>query len=653
MNNFISGILSSGNAVPFTHVTRAVGLAVTLPLAAFQVWLAIWGVLTPIQIGLAFMIPMLIVATLTTGPRPDSVRIGWFEVALAVAVAAAGGYLLTQSVRFSTWILGISRFETLDLIAGAIMMLVVLIMMKRRVGFGMTFIVLLLMAYLAFGHLLGGFFYHRRFSIAEIIEQSIISFNGGLFGTPVAAAALYVYLFVVFGKILQASGGGQFFFQLAASVTGRLRGGVAKVAVVSSGLFGMISGSPTSDVVTTGSITIPMMKRLGYPPHAAAAIETVSSVGGSFLPPIMGAVVFLMVEFTGIGYGNIVSASIVVALLYYLGVLSQVHFYSVRHNFGAFDEHIPRASKVLREGWIFLLPIALLVYLIETGRSAQFSVVIAIAVVIVLSWFNRDRENQLGPKRFVLLLVEATAMMAPLIAAVAGAGLVELVLNVTGLGSKLSFVMFEMADGNRALILLLAAFVTIIFGMGMPVPAVYALAAILLAPGMTSAGFGLLEAHMFLVWFSVASHVTPPIAIAAYVAATIAAADPIRTSLWAAKFGLLVFLLPFAFILRPGLLMQGDLFTILGDVVIVTGALLFMAPAAIGFYTRLLPAWLRAVLLACGIISMLGAAVPVVAWGCVAAGLALLLASKRFNAGTTGQMAESADVASDKANKRV
>lgn len=630
MRSFLAGLLSAGRGVPFTPATRLVAVVLALPLAVFQVWLAIWGVLTPIQIGLVFMIPMLIIATLTSGPRPDSTRVGWFEYAMAVAVAVAGAYLLTQSVRFSTWILGLSRFGTVDLVAGAVLMLVVLVIMKRRVGPGMTLIVLVLMGYLAFGHHLGGFLYHRPFSAAEIIEQSVISVNGGLFGTPVAAAALYVYLFVVFGKILEASGGGRFFFEFAAAIAGRLRGGVAKVAVVSSGLFGMISGSPTSDVVTTGSITIPMMKRLGYPAHAAAAIETVASVGGSFMPPIMGAVVFLMVEFTGISYGDIVSSSIVLALLYYLGVMAQVHFYSVRHDLGAFEGEIPRIPRVLREGWMFLIPIAGLVYMIEAGRSAQFSAVVAIALVIGLSWFSRLRENRIGPRRLVDLLVEATAMMAPLIAAVAGAGLVEQVLNVTGLGSKVSFVMFEFAAGNKALILLLAAGVTIIFGMGMPVPAVYALAAILLAPGMTGAGFGILETHLFLVWFSVASHLTPPVAIAAYVAAAIAGSEPMRTSIWAARFGLLVFLLPFTFVLRPGLLIQGDLASILGDVVVVTAALSFMAPAVVGFFGTVLAGWLRVLLLACGAIALFGAAMPWLAWSAVVLGLALLLSSTFF-----------------------
>lgn len=619
--------------MPFTPTTRLVAVVLALPLAAFQVWLALWGVLTPIQIGLVFMIPMLIIATLTSGPRPDSTRVGWFEYAMAVAVAVAGTYLLTQSVRFSTWILGLSRFGVADLVSGAVLMFVVLVIMKRRVGPGMTLIVLLLMAYLAFGHVFDGFLYHRPFSAAEIIEQSVISVNGGLFGTPVAAAALYVYLFVVFGKILEASGGGRFFFDLAAALTGRLSGGVAKVAVVSSGLFGMISGSPTSDVVTTGSITIPMMKRLGYPAHTAAAIETVASVGGSFMPPIMGAVVFMMVEFTGISYGDIVSSSIVLALLYYVGVMAQVHFYSLRYDLGAFEGEIPRIPRVLREGWMFLIPIAALVYLIEAGESAQFSAVVAIALVIGLSWFSRLRENRIGPRRMVDLLVEATAMMAPLIAAVAGAGLVEQVLNVTGLGSKVSFVMFEFADGNKALILLLAAGVTVIFGMGMPVPAVYALAAILLAPGMTGAGFGMLEAHLFLVWFSVASHLTPPVAIAAYVAAAIAAAEPMRTSIWAARFGVLVFLLPFAFVLRPGLLMQGDTATILGDVVIVTAALAFMAPAVVGFFRTVLSGWLRVLLLGFGVVALFSAAMPWLAWSAAVAGLILLLSSTFFDAG--------------------
>jgi len=493
--------------------------------------------------------------------------------------------------------------------------------------------VVVLLAYLFWGHHLGGVLYHRRFGPAEIVEQSVISVNGGLFGAPVSAAALYVYLFVVFGKILEVSGGGQFFFDVAARFAGRQTGGVAKVAVVSSGLFGMISGSPTSDIVTTGSVTIPMMKRLGYPAHAAAAIETVASVGGSFMPPVMGAVVFLMVEFTGISYADILAASIIVALLYYFAVMLQVHQYSAGHGFGAYDGPLPRLGTVLLRGWPYVIPMAVLVWLIEAGRPPQYAVVIATLLMLVLSWLQPDPALRLGPRRLARHLTEATAMMAPLIAAVAAAGLVEQVLNVTGLGSKLSFVMFEFADGNKALILVMAALVTVIFGMGMPVPAVYALAAILLAPGLRGAGFGMLEAHLFLVWFSVASHLTPPVAVASYVAATIAGSAPMRTSLWASRFGVLVFMLPFAFVLRPGLLAQADWATVAADTLLTALAILFMAPALVGYFRRPLALWHRLALFLLGVLAMVGVAVPWLDWGAAVVGVVLLLAAGRGLAG--------------------
>lgn len=624
VGSVLRDVIAGGSVVPFTPLTRAIATCLAVPLAIFQFWLALVGILAPIQIGLFFMIPMLIVACLTTAGRSGVDRIGWMEWLMALSVAIAGAYLMWESPRLSRWMLGVHRFGPYEQAAGAVLMIVTLIMLKRRVGPGMTAVVLLLMAYLAFGHHLSGFLYHRPFTMREIIEQSIISVNGGLFGTPVAAAALYVYLFVVFGKILQASGGGQFFFDVAAIVAGRRTGGVAKVSVVSSGLFGMISGSPTSDVVTTGTITIPMMKRLGYPPHMAGAIETVASVGGSFLPPVMGAVVFLLIEFTGIPYSEVIRASAVLAVLYYLAVYLQVHHYSAMHGYGRIDPaSIPRMAAVLRTGWVYVLPMVVLVWLIETGYSPQYAVAAAIGLTIVLSWVGPDPANRLGPVRLVRLVTDAAAMMAPLIAAVAGAGLVEQVLNVTGLGSKISYEMFALAGGIGALVLIFAALVTIVFGMGMPVPAVYALAAILLAPGMIQAGFGVLQSHLFLVWFAVASHLTPPIAVAAYVAATIANAPPMKTSLAATRMGLVVYVLPFAFMLRPGLLLQADPTTILIDVAVTAGGVVLLAGASAGYAAAVLPGWMRLAGLALGLVAILGVALGAAAFLPVALGLGL------------------------------
>lgn len=653
LKSVLGNLLAGGDSVPLNPRTRLIATVLAVPLGVFEFWLAFIGLVTPIQLGLIFMVPLIIIAFLTTSGVTGRNETSPFDIVSAVLVTIAGSYLLWESPRFGTWILGISRFNLLDQLAGIVMILATLIILKRRVGPGMLAVVLILMAYLMFGHMLDGFLYHRQFSIREIIEQSIISPNGGLFGTPVAAAAVYVYLFVVFGKILQASGGGQFFFDMAALVAGRRVGGVAKVSVVSSGLFGMISGSPTSDVVTTGTITIPMMKRMGYPAHIACSIETVASVGGSFLPPVMGAVVFILVEFTGIPYGEVISASVITALIYYFAIYLQVHQYSKKHGIGHLDaKDIPSARSVLTQGWLYILPMVLLIVMIERGYTPQYSVALAIISTTVLSWLHRNREYRVGPRALVSTVTEAAVVLAPLIAAVAGAGLVEQVLNVTGIGSKISYQMFEVANGQPMLILLFAAFVTIVFGMGMPVPAVYALAAILLAPGMVQAGFDLLAAHLFLVWFSVASHLTPPIAVAAYVAAAIGGAPPMKVSIWASRLGLVAYLLPFTFILRPGLLLAGTPLEILFDTAIALAAVTLMAAASIGYFAAPVKGWRRPVLIALGLTAALVTTQPWLAAIAAAAGMGLLWWNRRYGQKQPGERADAGTVSQTSANVR-
>lgn len=634
LKSVLGNVLAGGDSVPLNPRTRLIATVLAVPLAVFEFWLAFIGLVTPIQLGLIFVVPLIIIAFLTTSGVTGRNETSPFDIVWTVLVAIAGSYLLWESPRLSNWILGISRFSLLDQLAGIVMILATLIILKRRVGPGMLAVVLILMAYLMFGHLLDGFLYHRQFSIREIIEQSIISPNGGLFGTPVAAAAVYVYLFVVFGKILQASGGGQFFFDMAALVAGRRVGGVAKVSVVSSGLFGMISGSPTSDVVTTGTITIPMMKRMGYPAHIACSIETVASVGGSFLPPVMGAVVFILVEFTGIPYGEVISASVIIALIYYFAIYLQVHQYSGKHGIGHLDaEDIPSAWSVLKDGWLYIVPLVLLLVMIERGYTPQYSVAFAIISTVVLSWLHRKREYRVGPRALIATVTEAAVVLAPLVAAVAGAGLVEQVLNVTGIGSKISYQMFEVANGQPLLILLFAAFVTIVFGMGMPVPAVYALAAILLAPGMVQAGFDLLAAHLFLVWFSVASHLTPPIAVAAYVAAAIGGAPPMKVSVWASRLGLVAYLLPFTFMLRPGLLLNGTPLEIMFDTMMALVAVTLLAAASIGYFGAVLKAWRRALLIVLGLTAALATTLPWLAVATAVVGVGLLGWNRRYGNG--------------------
>lgn len=633
----IKNVFVGAEKVPLSPLTRVIAISLAVPLALFQVWLALFANLPPSALGVAFLVPLYIIALLTTSGRNEVKAIGLWEYALAFLVALSGFYLLSQSERLSGWILGLSEFNIFDLASGVVLVFVTFVLMKRCVGLGITLVVAVLLSYALLGHLLPGLMFHRKFEFDEIIEQAVISANGGLFGTPIAAAAAYVYLFVVFGKLLEVSGGGQFFFNLASLVIGRKYGGVAKVSVFSSGLFGMISGSPTADIMTTGSVTVPMMKKSGYPPYMAAAIETVSSIGGSLLPPVMGAVVFILVEFTGIGYGEVVKSSIIVAALYYLAIYFQVHNYSMREQIGRIpeDKNVS-VKKILITGWPYIIPLGTLVYMIEGGWTPQRAAATAIGLTIVLSWFNPERTFRIDPTKLLNAILQATVMMSPLVAAVAGAGLVELTLNVTGLASKISELLFVFSGGYSGLVLVVAAIITIVFGMGMPTPAVYALAAVLLAPAMIQSGFGELQSHLFLVWFSIASHITPPVAVAAYVAATVAGAGPTKVANTCVKLGLLAFLMPFVFAYRPGLLLDNSWPNILLDIGVTAASIYILSGALVGYALARLGKFVRLGLAALAMIALFSSMLPILSLAAVILGIAIIVVNSVLNKKTVG-----------------
>lgn len=614
--NFVATLAAEIEKAAATPPTRAIVSALNLGLATLAFWLTLVGDLPPIVLGLGFVGALFTIALIAMAETSTRGLRRWGRYGLAVLTAVCSLYFLLQGSRFAEWILGIDVFTRLDLVAGGVLIAVTFLLMKHYVGPGLTLVVAILFGYLLGGHLLPGILYHRPFPIAEVIEQSIISSNGGIFGTPVLAAVRYVYLFIIFGMLLEVAGGGHFFFNLAAMVTGRQAGGVAKMSVISSGMFGMISGSPTADILTTGSINIPMMKKAGYPPRLAGAIETVASVGGSLVPPVMGSVVFLLVEFTGIQYFSVIQASIALAALYYLGILWQVHHQSIRHQYGKLpEEHIASFVQVMRGGWPYVLSISLLVILIAQGYTPTYSVTLAMAALILSSWISPQPEYRLSPAKILRVVIRAGLMLAPLVAAVAGAGLVEEALNVTGLASKLSFLLVDISAGRSFFVLLAAAAVTILFGMGMPVTAVYTLAAVLLSPALLQAGFGLLPAHLFLVWFSVAAHVTPPIAVAAYVASTIARSPPMAVAVSACRMAFPVYVLPFAFVYRPGLLLDGSWMQIVIDITTALIGVYLLAAASVGFHGAQLKWPMRIAIGAAGIMATLLPWLP----GCILA----------------------------------
>ena len=514
------------------------------------------GNLPPLALAVLFVAATYPIAFATLSWRGDCQRITRFDWLLVVLSLVAGGYLVLQTDRYAQWISGIDEFSDDDLTAALVYLALTLELLRRSVGAGLSLVVYSLVAYLFLGHLLEGTFSHRPFGLVEFAEQMIISESGGLFGVPLQVAASYAFLFILFGKLLEASGGGQFFFDLAAAVAGRREGGVAKVAVVSSGLFGTLSGSPAADVMTTGAITIPMMKRLGYGGVFAGAVESVASTGGSLLPPVMGAAVFLMVEFTAIPYAEIAYSAIAVGLFYYLSIYLQVHWRSRRLGLtGMEPQTIPAVGQTLANGWYQLLALVALVGLLVAGFGPAF---VAASAVLVLLVSSNIGQRPITPAVIARVCSDGCSALAPLIAAVTAAGLVIGCLNITGLAGKLATLIFLITDGAEFGSLLMAMVITLILGMGMPVVAAYALVATLIAPVLLELGLPILQVHLFLVYFSVLSAITPPVAIACFVASSIADENPMAIAWQSIRLALVAFAIPFLFLYQPGLLLQGS-----------------------------------------------------------------------------------------------
>ncbi|MGB4782042.1 TRAP transporter permease [Candidatus Methylomirabilis sp.] len=556
--------------------------AIAVPLTAWELWLGMRGAMQPLTIAMVFGCLLFTASFLTVTPSPKYTHTTLLDYGLAVVSLICGAYLVFQAPRYVEWISGISEFTTLDLLAGGTLLLLALELLRRCVGLGLSLVVYSLLAYVFFGHHLTGTFSHREMDLPFFIEQMIISINGGIFSEPIQVAATYAFLFILFGRIIEAIGGGRFFFETAAALTGRKPGGVAKVAVVSSGLFGMISGSPAADVMTTGSVTIPAMRRLGYSARFAGAVESVASTGGSLMPPVMGAVVFLMAEFTGIKYGEIVVSAIPVAFLYYLSVYYQVHLRAMRTGLvGLPENEIPTMRSAFTAGWPNIVPFAILVYFMLEGYTAAYVAGMGVIAAFVISWIKRS--TRLTPRRVVEVCVGTIYALAPLVAAVASAGIVIGALNITGLSGKLSSLIFALTGGDIFLSLLVAAIITVILGMGMPVVAVYALVAVLVAPVLVELGLGVFEVHFFLVYYAVLSAITPPIAIACYVASSIAEASPMAIARDALKLGAVAFVIPFMFVYAPQLLLVGPWWESLVAVTTATIGVLFLCMALEGW----------------------------------------------------------------------
>jgi len=471
-----------------------------------------------------------------------------------------------------------------DLVLGLLCVVYVLEATRRVVGWPLVITALVFIAYGFFGqHLprwLGG---HGGFDVDRVVTLVYLSGNG-VFGEATYVVFKFVFLFVLFGKLLEATGALGFIMEFARALVGRFRGGPAMMAVVSSGFMGSVSGSAVANVMVTGSITIPLMKRTGFQPHMAGAVEAAASTGGQFMPPVMGAAAFLMMQFLALDYFDIAKAAAIPAVLYFLGVLAAVYFYSLRAGLqGIPTSKLPKLREVIwrRDGLIFCSGIAVLILFLLLRVSAIQAVLRAMAVIallavtlgggaIVAQFWRRASEGMAAAKRSagsafqkgVCVLEDTGLDFVSLGSAVACVGIIMGMILMTGLASRFSGLIIGIAGNNLAAILFMTMFASMILGMGLPTSVAYIILALMVAPGLVRVGVPPLAAHLFIFFSGMMSMVTPPVALAAYAGATIANANFWRTGLAASIIALPVYILPYAFVYGPALLMEGTVLQI-------------------------------------------------------------------------------------------
>ncbi|MEQ8692721.1 MAG: TRAP transporter fused permease subunit, partial [Pseudomonadales bacterium] len=441
----------------------------------------------------------------------------------------------------------------LDVAAGAILVIATLELARRSVGPVMMLVGLVFLAYSAFGYLLPDALATRGFSFERILRFQVFT-QAGLFGAPLGIAAGAVFSFVLFGAFLQSTGAGKFLIDLSFAAAGRFRGGPAKASVLASAAMGSISGSAIANTVTTGSLTIPMMKQLGYKPTQAAGIEAAASTGGQIMPPIMGAGAFVMAEFTKTPYGDIVWMALVPAMLYFGSVLLYVHLFAVKAGLKGMQDTIP-ARLVLEQGVHFLLPLVLITVLLLGNYSPVLVGVSGCAAVVVASLLRAH--TRVNFRAIGHALEQGARLAVPISVACAVAGLVVGTIGQTGIGLQFTESVVALSGGQLWLALLLVAFAALILGMGLPATAAYIVLSVMTGPALQELGLALITAHMIIFWLSQTSNVTPPVALAAFAGAGVAGAPPMRSAVEAFKLAGGLFLIPLMMAYSP-LLLSGE-----------------------------------------------------------------------------------------------
>ena len=517
----------------------------------------------------------------------SSDELSWLNWVLAGITVLVCGYLASQNQQL------VSRSANptqLDLIAGGVLILLVLELARRATGWGLVTVCLLALGYAFAGPYLPGFLAHRGYGVVRLVEQLFLS-TEGIWGVPLGVSADFVYLFVLFGAVLDVAGGGALLIALANRVAGRTRGGPAKTAAVASALMGSLSGSAVANVVTTGSFTIPLMKRAGFRPFFPGAIEAAASTGGQLMPPVMGAGAFILATWTNIPYLEVAAAAVIPAILYYAALIAAIHFRAGRMGIEpAGTGDVEKVSDRLH----LLLPLAAIVILLGMGRSPMRAAFWGVTSAFVMAYLRPATRPSLPEIRTVMERAGRGAVQVA--AACAAAGIVVGVASLTGIGLRMSELIIQVSGGNLLSALMLTALGSIVLGMGLPTTAAYVVLAALGAPALVQLGVPLLAAHLFIFYFGCISNVTPPVSLAAFAAAGISGAPPLKTAMTAAVLAGAGFVVPFMFVYGPPLLLVGTIPEITLAFVSAIVGVTALAAAGMGFARRPIAWWERAIL---------------------------------------------------------
>jgi TRAP transporter 4TM/12TM fusion protein len=573
----------------YATVTARVVAGVAISLSLYQLYTAGIAALTAL-VQRSIHLAAILVLTFLLKPafkfvRKDRLNV-WavLDWVLVIASLACTIYIIVNLTaifeRQGDWL-------TSDRVVSIVGTLLVLEACRRVIGLIMTGICLVAIVYAMFGPYMPELIIHKGYSI-ERITTTLWLTTEGVFGLPIGVAATFVYVFVLFGAFLESTGGGNFFIELAHALTGRFSGGPAKTSVVASGFMGSVSGSAVGNVVATGSFTIPMMKKVGYRPHVAGAIEAAASTGGQLMPPIMGAGAFLMAEFTNTSYLTIIKVALVPAILYYLTVLCFVHIEAQKQGLqGQPKENLPHAWDVIRNGLHFIIPVAILIYVLVNNYSPMMAGFVAVVSTLATSlaaetgrWVVGRRTGSrpaAGPFKFageqgrqILDALERGARNAVMVSvACAAAGIIVGMVTLTGMGLKFSSLVLELSFGIKALAILLIGAASLVLGMGLPVTASYIVLATLAGPALLDMGVPLLVSHMIVFWYSQDANVTPPVSLASFAGAGVAGANPMQTAFTSWKLAKGLYIIPLVMAYRP-LLGVGDNYLLMNWQVLLT-----------------------------------------------------------------------------------